>query len=143
MTVLISAVASIYSHNFYVVLVLYLKCKARYAFFSAVAAEFIPTVLFYFKFVQMCPSFLSYSFTFWSACIHFLFCFFYVYFCFWHLFLLLSQTGNLKQRNRMQTLKACFTLINQKATMGKQGKVHRTGVHRTGVHRTGVHSTSC
>src|SRR4029434_1805714 len=39
----------------------------------------------------------------------------------------LSQTGNLKQRNRMQTLKACFTEINQSATMGKQGRDHRTG----------------
>ena len=26
----------------------------------------------------------------------------------------LSQTGDLKQRNRMQTLKACFTEINQR-----------------------------
>ena len=127
MTVLISAFASIFSHNVYFVLVLHFKCKALYAFFSAVAAECIPTVLFYFKFVQMCPSFLSYSSTFWSACIHFLFCFFYVYFCFWHLFLLLSQTGDLKQRNRMQTHKACFTDINQSATMGKQGRAHRTG----------------
>ena len=54
MTVLISAFASIFSHNVYFVLVLYFKCKALYAFFSAVAAECIPTVWFYFKFVQIC-----------------------------------------------------------------------------------------
>ena len=33
----------------------------------------------------------------------------------------------LETRNRMQTLKACFTEINQSATMGKQGRDHRTG----------------
>ena len=32
----------------------------------------------------------------------------------------------LETRNRMQTLKVCFTLINQKATMGKQGNDLRT-----------------
>ena len=37
----------------------------------------------------------------------------------------------LETSNRMQTLKACFTEINQSATMDKQGRVHRTGEHST------------